>query len=327
MRQLSVINALDHAIARAGKHELDLALHEPDYGHDIPVDKRFQVMTKSNLLRHGVRTWHMPDYHDPLIADAHLLIYHPSHVGLAHALLASRAHQHSNLNLLLGGNTKLHIIDLAAGNLAMQFGAAIYIGQAIEAGQNFTEVRITNIDTSQAMLQAGQDAWIEFVQAVNADPELKPLAMACEIIRPEYFSEPWHLKEQMPGSECWISMMHGIYIENIPDIHRELIHLHDISYPTIVFVTCFGTPENMEYVNASISATPFNHDPYERRVQFIRTGGQSDLPLPWGNNPWRPEDRHVIKVDDVCHRYGVEPEAWRVFWRVPNTAVLSWVRP
>ena len=326
MRRLSLINALDHAIARAGRHELNLALDEPEDDHDIPANKQSQVSEKADLLRRAVRGLHMPNYHDPLIADAHLLIYHPSHVGLAHALLASRAQQHPKRNLMLGGDTKLHIIDLAAGNLAMQFGAAIYIGQAIEAGQDIREVRITNIDPSQAMLQAGQDAWAEFVQAVNADSDLEPLSIACELIQPEYVNEPWSLKGQAPDSECWVTMLHGLYGENYRSIEGELAHLHDISNPTTVFVTCFGTPENRARLDDAIRATPFNHPPYERHIQYIQSRGRSDLPLPWDNNPWHPEDHHVVEVDDICHRYGVEGVTPRVYWRVPNTAVLSWVR-
>ena len=328
MRRLSLINALDHAIARAGKHALDLALDEPEYDHEIPAAKRSEVIEKADLLRSKVGSLRMPDYHDPIIADAHLLYYHPSHVGLAHSLLANRAHRHPNRNVLLGNITSLHIIDLAAGNLAMQFGAAIYIGQAIEDGQDVTGVRITNIDPSQAMLQAGRNAWSEFVQAVNADPDLKPLSMACELIQPEYLDGPRSFREQMPDSECWITMLHGLYDENYRSIENELSHLHDIVKPTTVFVTCYGSPEITDRIQDAIRATPFNHPPYERQqVQFIQTNGQSDLTLPWGNNPWRPEDHHSIEVDDICHRYGIEPDAWHVFWRVPNTAVLSWVRP
>ena len=326
MDRLSLLNALDHAIAQAGKHELDLALHEPDYYHDIPAQKRRLVAEKAGLLRDTVRSLQMPDYDDPLIADAHLLYYHPSHVGLACALITNQSNRHPNRNLLLDGSTRLHIIDLAAGNLAMQFGAAIRIGQALELGQRITAVRITNIDPSAAMLEAGQDAWSEFVQAVNSDSKLAPLADACAMIQTEYLSEPWNIRGQMPDAECWISMMHGLYGNNYDSISDELSHLHDVTNPTTVFVTCFGTRTQMNRVNDAIRATPFNHPPYERQTQFIRTNGLSELPLPWDNDPWRPEDHHRIEVDDVCHHYGVGPDNRHVFWRVPNTAALSWTR-
>lgn len=324
MDRLTLVNALDHAIAAAGKHELDLDLHEPEFYHEIPEAKRRIVIQKANHLRNTLGALRMPDYDDPLVADSHLLCYHPSHVGLACALITNQSRRHPNENLLINGNTRLHIVDLAAGNLAMQFGAAIRIGQAPERGQRITEVRVTNIDPSAAMLRAGRDAWGEFVQAVNSERALAPLADACAMIQPEYLSEPWSLRSQMPGAECWISMMHGLYNENQASIAAELTHLHDVTYPTSVFVTCFGTPENMRRVDDAILTTPFNHRPYSRQVQFIRTNGQSDLPLPWGSDPWVPEDRHTVEVDEVCHHYGVEPEAWRVFWRVGNTAALSW---
>ena len=196
MRRLPLLSALDHAIAAAGKHELDLALREPAQYHDIPESKRQLVAEKADRLRRMVGSLQMPDYNDPLIADAHLLYYHPSHVGLAHALITNQARRHPDNRLLQHGNTKLHIIDLAAGNLAMQFGAAIRIAQSIENGQNIAAVRITNIDPSPAMLQAGRDAWNEFIRAVNREPELASLQAACAIIQPEYPNEPWALRER-----------------------------------------------------------------------------------------------------------------------------------
>ena len=147
------------------------------------------------------------------------------------------------------------------------------------------------------------------------------------MIESQYVREPWGITQQMPGAECWISMMHGLYETNHDSIERELSHLHDATNPTTVLVTCFGTRENMNRVEDAIRTTPFNHPPYSRQVQFIRTNGPSDLPLLWDNDPWRPEDHHRIEVDDICHHYGVEPQSWHVFWRVANTAALSWTRP
>lgn len=139
----------------------------------------------------ALRALGKPDYLDPLVADSHLLFYHPSHIALAYSMIANQVHRHPEGQLLRPGETKLHIIDLAAGNLAMQFGAAIAVGQAIERGQNIEEVRITNIDPSSAMLQAGYDAWNEFVSTVASDPALRPLQIACEMITSERLAAPW----------------------------------------------------------------------------------------------------------------------------------------
>lgn len=350
MDRLAVINALDHAIARAGKHELDLALHEPEYDHEIPDPKRRLVVEKSHLLQETLRQLRMPDYHDPIIADAYLLYYHPSHVALAYALVSDQARRHPGNQLLRPGSTKLHIIDLAAGNLAMQFGVAIAVADAIERGDQISEVRITNIDPSQAMLRAGYDAWHEFVDAVRSDPELRPLCRACDLIISEWMNDPYSILQQMPDAECWISELYGLHKFNDANrngIRDELEHLHQVTNPTTVIVACYGRrvmtlqgasgggggwrEEWRGEVLDALGSTPFSHAPFRREIRWVPPGDgvSSDIILPWGAGAENFADiRYPREVDEISHRYGVVPnQSEHVRWRIHGTAIIHWTRP
>ena len=341
MRALSVINALDHAIAEAGKRELNLALDEPEYDHVIPDAKYRQTARKADELRNSLRRLQMPDYHDPLIADAYLLYYHPSHVELAYALVADQARHHPGDQLLRPGKTKLHVIDLAAGNLAMQFGVAIAVALAIERGQRIDEVLITNIDPSQAMLQAGYDAWSEFLDTVSSDPDLRPLQIACDLITSEQMNVPWSLQQQMPDSECWISELYGIHKfndDNKSCIRDELEYLYEIADPTTVLIACYGervmTRRGEEWrgeVQDAIDVSPFNHAPFSRAIRWIpRNSAQtSDIRMPWGEGAESFEDiLYPQEIDEICHRYGVvQRRNEHVRWRIHATGAISWTRP
>ena len=120
-------------------------------------------------MRAALRALRMPDYNNDILAAAYLLEYHPQHVGLAHAIVSQLVNSRGDGKLIVGDSSRLHVVDLAAGTLAMQFGVAIAVADALIRGELIEEVVVDSVDINPAMMKVGRIAWDKFVLNVQSD--------------------------------------------------------------------------------------------------------------------------------------------------------------
>ena len=196
----AVANALDNALATVAMREygrLSSGLN--------PIQRADRVEdTLKSFNRIG---YEMPNY-DKWVA----LFYHwyqPSQINLAYSLIKS----------ITRVPERLYVVDYACGALAMQFGVALAVADALEQGQCVSDVRIDSIDPSQAMVNMGQKIWEQFKLVVNKDARLRHVRSACEIISPQ--TNP--TKVAIDGnikwatfteSSRWFSALHAVYPDN-----------------------------------------------------------------------------------------------------------------
>ena len=175
----ALVKALDYAIAKAADDTLNAAFAEPQLARLSQGERISKVRQTAAAMRSALSNLRMPDYNDDIAAAAYLLQYHASHVGLAHTVINRMVQAGNSGKLLVSDTDRLHIVDLAAGTLAMQFGAAIAIAEALTRGESVQETVVDSIDINPAMLKAGQKAWAHFVNAVSDDANLTAVAAAC----------------------------------------------------------------------------------------------------------------------------------------------------
>ena len=141
MDHKAVKDALDKAIAIVAGEEYKrlshgLSLHEK-------ANRVEGALKELEKLQYGK----IPDYSDKWVALFYLTWYQPSHINLAYSII-----KESGEPL----NDRLHIVDFGCGALAMQFGVALSMSEAIEEGQSFSKLRIDSIDTSKPMIDIGK---------------------------------------------------------------------------------------------------------------------------------------------------------------------------
>ena len=219
MDRAAVIEALDRAIARTGLRTLLAAMEKPPYVSMNPDDRRQAVLSKSDDLRNSLGSLVPPDYSDDVTAAAYLFTYQTSHVGLAWAMIQDLAQNRPDCNLLLTDSGKLHVIDFGCGALAMQFGVALAVADAIESGERIDTVVIDGIDTSRQMQDIGTSAWQEFRKVVDSDLRLETLSRACRLIEFNCHDN-YRSVRQIPDAEVWLSAMHAVYQSNRNEIKR-----------------------------------------------------------------------------------------------------------
>ena len=207
----ALVKALDTAIATAAEDTLEAAFLTPPFNHLSPCERTEKVRHNADAMRSALGGLRMPDYNDDITSAAYLLNYHPSHVGLAHAIVDHMMKSRGVGKLIAGDSGRLHVVDLASGTLAMQFGIAIAVADALVRGENIKGVVVDSVDDSlPAMLKVGRIAWDKFVLNVQSDENLIALAESCELIEPHRYVRQDAVPER--DGECWLSCLNGVGI-------------------------------------------------------------------------------------------------------------------
>ncbi len=320
MDRAAVIEALDKAIARAGLNALAAAMAKPPYSAMEPDARKQAVLAKSDALRESLGNLVPPDYADDVTAAAYLFTYQASHIGLAWAMIGDMAQNRLNSNLLLTDSGKLHVIDFGCGALAMQFGVALAVAEAIENGEQIDTVIIDGIDTSKQMQEMGMSVWQEFSKAVDSGLRLEALSRACRLI--EYkCHDNYRSVRQIPDAEVWLSAMHAVYQNNKNEIQRAFGHFRKNATPTAIFATCWGTEHNTANVEIVRSAWPNRASEFQSREIYLPVGGQYPISFPFDTT--EPSAHNMSRI---AYERGVSSRPRDLFWRPSDTAILTWTR-
>ena len=314
----AVIEALDKAIARAGLNALAAAMEKPPYVSMSPNAQRQAVSSKSDDLRNSLGNLVPPDYSDDVTAAAYLFTYQTSHIGLAWAMIGDMAQNRPNSNLLLTDSGKLHVIDFGCGALAMQFGVALAVAEAIENGEQIDTVLIDGIDTSRRMQDIGTSAWQEFRKAVDSGLRLEALSRACRLIDFNCHDD-FRSVQPIPDAEVWLSAMHAVYQSNKGEIKRAFGHFRKSSTPTVVFATCWGTKHNTANVEIIRSAWPNRAGEFQSREIYLPVGGQYPISFPFDTT-----EPSAHNMNRIAYERGVSSRPRDLFWRPSDTAILTW---
>lgn len=314
----SLVKALDVAIAKAASDTLDAAFAQPPLSSLSP-DERFQrVACSANDMRLALGSLKTANYNDDITAAAYLLNYHPSHIGLAHATVNQFVRSHGG-QLISDDSGHLHIVDLASGTLAMQFGIAIAVADALIRGDRIEAVVVDSVDISPEMLKVGRMAWENFVLNVQSDENLVALAESCQLIEPHRYVR--HDAVPVRGGECWLSCLHGIYDQSSEDLKHALHTLHSKHRPTVGLMTCFGLTLTDERVTLAKGLSPFRGEGWEADpVYFLPKRARYPVPFLFDR-----EEPSAVETPKVGHQHGIlKPEYPGFLWRPTDTAVLTY---
>ncbi len=313
-----VISSLDKAIAKVGSELLYSAMVSPPCNTMSQDEQRQFVLTRSEALRTALGSLVMPNYDDDTTAAAYLFIYQASHIGLAWAMINEMLRQRPSKELLTTGSRQLQIIDFGCGALAMQFGVAMAVAEAIENGEEFEAITVDGIDTSPTMQRIGMMLWREFVDVVGSDARLASLSRACQLIS----FNPHHdycSVQKVDAAECWISAMHAVYQSNSAAVRRAFNHFHQNFKPTAVLATCWGREgmtTNTDIVRGAWSSA---YNEFNYHEIYLPTNQQYDIEYPFNNT-----EPAASNMNQVAYQRGIIPSQWNLFWRVADAVILTW---
>ena len=115
----------------------------------------------------GLQSGIMPDYTDDWIPLFYSTWYQLSQVNLTFSMIRAMLDQRVSTNRTLSIMDKLHVIDFGCGALAMQFGVALAVADALRLGQKISSIRVDSTDSSQEMVDIGIKIWDQFREEVK----------------------------------------------------------------------------------------------------------------------------------------------------------------
>ena len=160
----------------------------------------------------------MPDYSDPMVVLRYVILYQLGHINLAYTLIKD-----SNSGQKLTDTGRLQVVDFGAGTLAMSFGVALAVADALADGEDISTVLIESIDTGRPMMELGLKLWHEFINQVNRKDEMTHLAQAARLVQ-HYLHDDRHSVQNQRDWDCWLSALHTIYDDNEAPSDPSWIH-------------------------------------------------------------------------------------------------------
>ena len=219
----AVANALDKAITVVAEDEFNRL------SHGLPLSQvanEIEVALNSfRKLSDGV----MPNYNE-WDALFYITWYQPSQINLVYSVIKKMLSEGVSLD------DKLHIVDFGCGALAMQFGVALAVADALEQGKSINAIRFELIDDSESMISIGKKVWDQFELEVCNVSDLPYLAEACKIMKSRK-NISTSVKQQNWSNVCWISAIHAVYEENEEVVKQELTTLVKALSPDVCFTT------------------------------------------------------------------------------------------
>ena len=238
--QEAITVALDKAIAATAEREFQRLIQDRD-----PIEIAKKICGALRGLE-KLQSGEMPEY-DEWVALFYLLWYQPERINLAYTL-ARRILERDK------GDTQesrgLVAYDFGCGELAMQFGLALNMADALEAGKPLPALAVTSSDTSQPMLMLGRMLWDKFVReiALRRNPNLGNIHRACNELRFVKasgvgetdswvrYSTIYNAPSQLESAR-WITALHVAYKEITDDVMDTLDELASEMNPDCILVT------------------------------------------------------------------------------------------
>ena len=227
----------------------------------------------------------MPDYSDPMVVLRYALLYQLGHINLAYTLIKDAAGDNR-----LTSTGRLQVADFGAGCLAMQFGLALAVADALESGEDIAGVWLDAIDTGRPMMDLGFKLWQEFANVAGRHTGLNFLTEAAQLMHWNGFHEQYRSVRKLDGMDHWVSALHTLYDGGENAVGAALSGLCITLAPTRVFVTCHEWKADLAR-------------------QVLPPGRR------WGNG-WQPPLRFENYIDDsrvasVAFARGFQPSTWR----------------
>lgn len=243
----AVANALDHAIAKVARAEFRRLIRLQG------KEKAARGIETALRGLEGLQGGAMPEYDDDWLPVLYSTWYQPSHVNLAYSMITTMAKWRDSKRRVLAPNGRLHVFDFGCGTLAMQFGVALAVVDALQRGQKFTAVWVELIDSSQKMIAQGKKIWRQFKAEVSRNPHLDRLSEACDLIHSNIFEEYNPPLED----ERWLSAMHVAYRANQDEIENGLTRLRNGTDADVGFITYAPGSDSRKL---ALSVSPFRRN-------------------------------------------------------------------
>ena len=176
----------------------------------------------------------MPDYSDSIVVLWYAIQYQMGHINLAYTLIKVATD-----NNQLTGAGRLQVADFDAGRLAMQFGLALAVADALECDERIAGVWLDAIDTGLPMMELGKRLWQVLASEVGSRAGLHFLTEAAHLIQWHGFHEQHHSVRKLTGMNRWVSALHTLYEGSESEVGSALSDLCDTLDPDRVLVTSY----------------------------------------------------------------------------------------
>ena len=304
----AVAKALARALVKVAEDEYQRLSKELN-GDRVEIAKAVE-----KALRELRELWgnKMPCYNDDWVPLLYSTWYQPSHVNLAYSMIEQRREDDA-----LTKTGRLHVVDFGCGPLAMQFGVALAVADALQRGERIDSIRVDLVDSSRGMIDMGRKIWCQFKEEIREDRQLAPLIDACSLVKSKML-EDIERTDVCEGEDRWISAIHAVYEENKCEVETDLNKLGYRMNPDVGFVTShirnsslydldlrFGDSRYLT-VLSQLSCTPsqvkdwrtclytrvvFGHEDAIIRqgvnIHFIHKYLSNEVPIGWGKVQFR----------------------------------------
>ena len=111
----------------------------------LTKDQLAATVTRSLRSLDELKQGRMPDYHNEWVALMYATWYHPGQVSLAWSIINSMRPRFEGA---------LYIVDFGCGSLAMRFGVALTVADALGRGESIGKIRVHSTDPSGVMIES-----------------------------------------------------------------------------------------------------------------------------------------------------------------------------
>ena len=251
--------ALDRAIAEVFRNEVEHLIQGQNMSDAEKLSKVEDALGEVGKL--GKWQGEMPKY-DEWLAPFYLSWYQPRQINLTYSMIMGIVGEESIGKEILTDTGRLYVFDYGCGALAMKFGVALAIADALQKNQKIYSACVASYDESEAMKNIGKKVWEQFKSEVQKDARLPYLEQACEMIdtrtnRPS----SWR---PLGNEVVWLSAIHAAFSANKDAVQADLDRLTKKLRPSAGFVTSPLSRSGVADV-----ASPFWRNGYKEHKQNI----------------------------------------------------------
>ena len=233
---------LDRAIAEVARDEFNNLIQNQSLSDAEKVKNVEYAFDELDKLRQVA----MPQY-DKWVTPFYFSWYQPRQINLSYSMITDIADKESTGKGILTDTGRLYVFDFGCGALAMQFGVALAIADALQKNQNIHSAYIACYDESEAMTNIGKRVWGQFKSEIQKDAGLPYLEQACELIETQT-DKPF--RRPHTDEISWISAIHSAFSANKDEVKGNLAELTDKIRPSAGFVTSsIGRSSVADYVS------------------------------------------------------------------------------
>ncbi len=249
---------LDKAIADVFRSEVEHLIQEQNLSDAEKLSKVEDALVELGKL--GKIQGEMPKY-DEWVAPFYLSWYQPRQINLTYSTITDIVAEESIRKEILTNTGRLYVVDFGCGALAMHFGVALAIADALQNNQKIHSACVVSYDESKAMINIGKKAWEQFKSEVRKDARLPYLEQACDLIEMQV-DRPF--RDRQSNEIIWLSAIHAAFSANKRAVQADLDRLTKNLRPSAGFVT-----SPLSRSGAADIASPFWRNGYKEHKQSI----------------------------------------------------------